>query len=82
MGKTFAEKVLAKKAGLKEVRPGQIVTVRPDHLLSHDNTAAIVEKITGDLAEFGVCSRELHVVVLDHVVPAASEKDAANQVFL
>jgi homoaconitate hydratase family protein len=78
MGKTFAEKVLAKKAGLKEVRPGQIVTVRPDHLLSHDNTAAIVEKITGDLAEFGVCSRELHVVVLDHVVPAASEKDAAN----
>ena len=74
----FAEKVLAKKAGLKEVRPGQIVTVRPDHLLSHDNTAAIVEKITGDLAEFGVCSRELHVVVLDHVVPAASEKDAAN----
>ena len=78
MGKTFAEKVLAKKAGLKEVRPGQIVTVRPDHLLSHDNTAAIVEKLTGDLAEFGVCSRELHVVVLDHVVPAASEKDAAN----
>ena len=78
MGKTFAEKVLAKKAGLKEVRPGQIVTVRPDHLLSHDNTAAIVEKITGDLAEFGVCSRELHVVVLDHVVPAASEKDAEN----
>jgi 3-isopropylmalate/(R)-2-methylmalate dehydratase large subunit len=78
MGKTFAEKLLARKSGRKEVRPGEIVTVRPDHLLSHDNTAAIVEKIAADLAEFGVASTELQVIVLDHVVPAASEKDAEN----
>ena len=78
MGKTFAEKLLALKAGRKEVRPGEIVTVRPDHLLSHDNTAAIVEKIAGDLAEFGLANPDLHVVVLDHVVPASTEKDAEN----
>ncbi len=78
MGMTFAEKILAKKAGRSETRPGEIVTVRPDHLLSHDNTAAIVEKISADLAEFGVASQDLHVIVLDHVVPAASEKDAEN----
>ena len=78
MGKTFAEKILARKSGRAEVRPGEIVTVRPDHLLSHDNTAAIVEKISADLAEFGVASPDLQVIVLDHVVPAASEKDAQN----
>ena len=78
MGKTFAEKLLARKSGRAEVRPGQIVTVRPDHLLSHDNTAAIIEKISADLAEFGVASPDLQVIVLDHVVPAASEKDAEN----
>jgi len=78
MGQTFAEKVLAGKAGLSEVKPGQIVTVRPDRLLSHDNTAAIVGKIAEDLAEFGVFDPERHVVVLDHVVPASSEKEAEN----
>jgi homoaconitate hydratase family protein len=78
MGMTFAEKLLARKAGLDTTRPGQIVTVRPDRLLSHDNTAAIVQKIAKDLERFGVCDPELHVVVLDHVVPASSEKEAAN----
>jgi 3-isopropylmalate/(R)-2-methylmalate dehydratase large subunit len=78
MGKTFAEKILAQKSGRSEVRPGEIVTVRPDHLLSHDNTAAIVEKIAADLEKFGVADPDLHVVVLDHVVPAATEKDAQN----
>lgn len=78
MGRTFAEKVLARKAGLDEVKPGRIVTVSPDHLLSHDNTAAIVAKIADDLGSFGVCDPDLHVVILDHVVPAASEKAAEN----
>ena len=76
MGMTFAEKVLAYKAGLDHVVPGQIVFVEPDHLLSHDNTAAIVGKIKDLLKEHGVVRKDLHVVVLDHVVPAASEKNA------
>ena len=78
MAKTFAEKILARKAGRDEVRAGEIVTVRPDRLLSHDNTAAIVKKIEAELAEFGPARKDMHVVVLDHVVPAASEKDAEN----
>ena len=51
MGKTFAEKVLAKNAGMESegVVPGQIVTVRPKHLLTHDNTAAIIGKIGEEL---------------------------------
>ena len=46
MGMTFVEKILAKYASLNNVVPNQIVTVHPDHLLTHDNTAAIIQKIT------------------------------------
>ncbi len=78
MGKTFAEKVLALKSGQPEVVPGQIVIVHPDHLLTHDNTAAIVGKIKDDLERHGVARRDMPVIILDHVIPAASEKTATN----
>ena len=41
MGMTFAEKILAKKAGLAKTVPGQIVEISPDTALSHDNAAPI-----------------------------------------
>ena len=75
---TFAEKVLASYADEKETVPGQIVTVHPDHLLTHDNTAAIIQKIPDELQQYGIASSDLPVIVIDHVVPAASEKTALN----
>ncbi len=78
MGKTFSEKVLAKNSGQAEVVAGQIVIVQPDHLLTHDNSAAIVGKIGNELEEFGVARPEMPVIVLDHVIPAADEKTATN----
>lgn len=78
MGKTFVEKLLAKYSGLKEVVPSQIVTVKPDHLLTHDNTAAIIQKIKPELDQYGIYSKSLSIIALDHVIPAASEKTAAN----
>jgi 3-isopropylmalate/(R)-2-methylmalate dehydratase large subunit len=78
LGKTFAEKVLAKKAGLKQVVPNQIVIVKPDHLLMHDNSSAIVGKIKNELQEFGVAYPYMPIIVLDHVIPASDEKIATN----
>jgi len=78
VGQSFAQKVLAAKAGRAEIAVGEIAIVEPDHLLSHDNTAAIIGKIGAELGEFGVARPELPIIVLDHVVPAASEKTAAN----
>jgi len=78
MGLTFAEKILAQKAGLRQVVPGQIVTVRPDHLLTHDNTSAIIEKIGPALEKYGVWNPDFPIIVLDHVIPASSEKIAAG----
>ncbi|MDG6228600.1 MAG: 3-isopropylmalate dehydratase large subunit [Candidatus Thermoplasmatota archaeon] len=78
MGMTFAEKILSKYAKEKETTPGQIVTVHPNHVLTHDNTAAIIQKISKELDSHGVFSSDLPVIVLDHVIPAASEKTALN----
>lgn len=78
MGMTFAEKILARAAGKDSVVPGEIVVVRPAHLLTHDNTAAIIGKIGPELDEYGVVDTDLNVIVLDHVVPAANEKTATG----
>ena len=75
---TFAEKILSKYSGEKNVTSGQIVTVHPDHLLTHDNTAAIIQKIKPDIEKYGIYSKSLPIIVLDHVVPATSEKTASN----
>ncbi len=78
MGHTFAEKLLAHYAKKNDVVPGEIVTVHPDHLLMHDNAAPIVKKITADLDVYGICDPSMPIIVLDHVIPAADEKTAAN----
>jgi len=77
MGKTFTEKILALKSGKKSTVAGEIVTVSPDIVLSHDNTAAISKKFK----QIGVKTVKYPgkiVVPLDHCVPAASEKYASN----
>jgi len=81
MGHTLVEKVLARKAGLASVVPGQIVTVRPDKLLTHDNTAAISKKFRSKRSGIGLermADPDISVIVLDHVVPAANETYAIN----
>ena len=77
MGKTFAEKLLARKAGLDETVPGQIVTVQPDKLLTHDNTSAIA-KTFRKIGVERIANPDMNVIILDHVVPAASETYAQS----
>jgi 3-isopropylmalate/(R)-2-methylmalate dehydratase large subunit len=77
MGKTFAEKILAIKAGLDGTVPGQIVTVRPDRLLTHDNTSAIA-KTFRKIGVERVADPKMNVIILDHVVPAANETYAQS----
>jgi len=77
VGQTFAQKVLARKAGLDRVDVGQIVEIEPDACLSHDNTAAIA-KIFAKIGVDRVKDPDKFVVVLDHTVPASQEKYAQN----
>lgn len=76
MGKTFAEKILGQKAG-KSVVPGEIVEVKPDVAMSHDNTAAI-SKTFKEIGIDQIDDPKRHVIVLDHCVPAANDKFAQN----
>ena len=77
MGKTFAEKMLALKSGKESVVAGEIVTVSPDIVMSHDNSAAIAKKFK-QIGVEKVKHPEKIVIPLDHCVPAATEKYAAN----
>ncbi|MFH1633693.1 MAG: 3-isopropylmalate dehydratase large subunit [Chloroflexota bacterium] len=77
MPQTFAEKILAKKAGLSHTVPGQIVEITPDVALSHDNTApiyGIFKRMGGER----VFDPNMHAIILDHATPAPTTKHAEN----
>jgi len=77
MGKTFAEKALARAAGLAEATAGQIVDARPDIILSHDNTAPIA-RIFRTIGVEKVAFPERLAITLDHAVPAPTPTHARN----
>jgi 3-isopropylmalate/(R)-2-methylmalate dehydratase large subunit len=77
MSQTFAEKILAKYAGLAETEPGQIVEVTPDVALSHDNTASIYE-IFKQMGGESVFDPRMHAITLDHAAPAPTTRHAEN----
>ncbi|MCS7059731.1 MAG: 3-isopropylmalate dehydratase large subunit [Anaerolineae bacterium] len=77
MGKTFAEKALARASGQPDVTAGQIVDARPDRILSHDNTAAIY-RLFKQLGVEKVKHPERLAVTLDHAVPAPTTQHAQN----
>ena len=76
MGMTVAQKVFSRVAGTP-VEVGRIVTVKPDRAMSHDNTAAIARKFA-QLGVDRVKYPDMHVIVLDHAVPAPNVDHAIN----
>ncbi|MFM7172156.1 MAG: 3-isopropylmalate dehydratase large subunit [Caldilinea sp.] len=74
---TFAQKALARAAGLEQVEVGQVVDARPDVVLSHDNTAAI-RRIWRQFAQPQVVIPERIAITLDHAVPAPTTQHAQN----
>src|SRR2546422_5799130 len=77
MGMTIAEKILAKKSGLTKVVPGQIVDAYPDLVMSHTATwrsVSVMEKVGATK----LYDPERIAVVLDHIAPAKTEKNAAD----
>ena len=77
MGYTFAEKALARAAGLSHAVAGQVVDAKPDVALSHDNTAAIA-RIFRAIGLERVAIPDRMCVTLDHAVPAPTPKHAQN----
>lgn len=77
MGKTFAQKIIALKAGKVSVKPTEIVDVSPDVVMSHDNTGDIAS-IFESIGVKRVLQPSKIIIPLDHCVPAATESYAFN----
>ncbi|MDZ7815472.1 MAG: 3-isopropylmalate dehydratase large subunit [Planctomycetota bacterium] len=74
---TFAQKALAHASGRDSVQEGEVVFVDPDVCLSHDNSAAIASNFSA-IGVDRVRYPSRIFIALDHCVPAANEKYAAN----
>ena len=76
MKMTMSHKILAKHAGISQVRPGDIVTCRPDWAVVHDMFFNVdgqdIYKKVSHLDHPDRC-----IVLLDHAVPAPTTRDAA-----
>lgn len=76
-GYTFAEKVLARAAGLESARAGDVLDVQPDRIFSHDNSAAI-RQIFAETGATRIAHPERVAITLDHAVPAPTTQHAQN----
>ena len=75
MPHTICEKILAQKAGLGEVFPGQLVTAKPDMVMSHDNAGLVIRQFR-QIGAKNVFDPSKIIIPLDHRVPAESEQTA------
>ena len=71
MGMTLAEKILARKAGKKEVAPGEIVDLVPDRLMSQDSTSQVIHYFQ-ELGLEKVYDPKRIVIIMDHNTPPES----------
>jgi homoaconitate hydratase family protein len=76
-GMTLAEKILARAAGRRTVAPEEIVVAEVDLAMSHENTD-LVRKSFVEIGATQVWNPDRIVIVLDHRVPAESERTAAT----
>ncbi len=79
MGYTFAEKALARAAGLSSATAGQVVDAQPAVALSHDNTAPIA-RIFRAIGLEKVAIPDRICITLDHAAPPPTLRHAQNHV--
>jgi 3-isopropylmalate/(R)-2-methylmalate dehydratase large subunit len=78
MGKSFAEKVLARASGLSEISSGEIVDVYPDLYMSHMASWRCIRTIE-KLGTDRLYDPDRIAMVMDHISPARTTKIADDQ---
>ena len=73
---TIAEKILAKHAGLAEVKPGQLISAKLDITLANDITGPVAIKEFKKIGVEKVFDKDRVVFVPDHFVPNKDIKSA------
>lgn len=80
MGMTIAEKIIARAAGLPEVKPGEIHTVNLDRMMSNDGTTHLtVDMYHNQLKHPKIADTNKMVFIVDHNVPSDNPKTAMSQ---
>ena len=76
VGRTMAEKVLARAAGRAEAQAGDFVTARPDVLMCHEAFGLCLLKMR-EIGALRIHDADRVVVVLDHYFPAPTVRMAS-----
>ncbi|WMJ76503.1 MULTISPECIES: 3-isopropylmalate dehydratase large subunit [unclassified Sedimentibacter] len=76
MGMTMTQKILAKHAGLEEVKAGQFIEIDLDLVLGNDITTPVAIKEFKKMGAEKIYDKDKVVVVFDHFVPAKDIKSA------
>ncbi len=78
MGMTMTQKILARRAGLPEVKAGQLIEADLDLVLGNDITAPVAIKEMSRFRRKGVFDKDKIALVPDHFVPAKDIKSSEN----
>lgn len=78
MGKTFAEKVMARAAELEETSVGEVVNVYPHLIMSHAASWRCIKTLE-KLGTDNLYDADRIAMVMDHNSPARTAKTAADQ---
>ncbi len=79
MGSTMAEKIIARAAGVKETKAGEIHTVTLDRMMSNDGTTHLTIDMYNNLKHPRIQDVRKLVWIVDHNIPSDSPKTAASQ---
>jgi 3-isopropylmalate/(R)-2-methylmalate dehydratase large subunit len=83
MGMTVVEKILARAAGLKSVKAGDVVEPKVDLAMSHENAALVINQFKeiyeGTDRDAKPWDPTRIAIIFDHRVPAEGPKTATNQ---
>ena len=80
MGMTIAEKIIARAAGVPQVKAGDIHTVNLDRMMTNDGTTHLtVDMYHNKLKNPRIADPKKMVIIVDHNVPSDSAKTAASQ---
>jgi len=77
MGNTIVEKIAkaySTEGPSRPLRPGDFVSIRPRHVMTHDNTSAVIKKFKAIGAK-RVFNHQQPVFALDHDIQNASEEN-------
>lgn len=78
MGQTIIEKIIGRNVGVSQVKPGEIVTVKPDWVMLDDIMMPFIVDKFHEMGFDKVWDPDKVVLIYDHLVPASQQDDTRH----